>query len=401
MFTTKELKKLKKELIESLIKEAKKSLSQIPSKFKKKSEKLLNDYISSSSIAGLEVWLNAVAEYLYFEEAKRDIKTIQKSEESLENFQMAFTENLKKDFGVEDFRFIDWERTEPTYKNLMILMEEYANLAITPCYTLDTNVYLKSESNYTYYQKAVGDPSQKGVKIKTSRSKTPKEKIKQIEQAHEYLEIFWKDGYDLFKLLTDKIHIVQSNGLVSYSHFQEQGISYINFIDRDLLESIDDLIHENSHHHLNLILKKYKLIKKELKEDIFYSPWRKTLRPLYGIFHATFTFSYGALLFYNISKSAEWTFLNLDKQFLDRAYFRFVEETLYVEYSLFDLRWAIGKGYFTTKGIELIENLESYNRECILYLPNVLKMIKSKELKKEIQSIQKLLQNNRTKYKLM
>ncbi|HNB99965.1 MAG TPA: HEXXH motif-containing putative peptide modification protein, partial [Leptospiraceae bacterium] len=280
------------------------------------------------------------------------------------------------------------------------LFENFSEIALKPCYTIDHNVYLKEESNYSYYMRANGDPSQKGVKIKMTRTKTPKEKMDQIQKAHEYLETFWEEGFQLYRLLTDKVHIVQSNGLVSYSHFHEQGISYINFIDRDILESIDDLIHENSHHHLNLILKKYKIVKKEFKDDIFYSPWRKTLRPLYGILHATFTFSYAALLFYNIAKSSQWTFLDIDQKFLEKAYFRFIEETLYVEYSLYDLRFAIGKDLFTAKGIELIESLDKYNRDCLLYLPDVLKKIKSKELKKEIKNIQKVLHKNRTQYKI-
>ena len=39
----------------------------------------------------------------------------------------------------------------------------------------------------------------------------------------------------------------------------------------------------------------------------------------------------------------------MDEVFKERAYFRFAEETLMVQYSLFDLKWAIGKGLFTQK----------------------------------------------------
>lgn len=399
MIDLKTLQKLKLELFNSLIAEANQSLTKLPKEHRKKSESILKQYIDTKSIAGLELWVNGVSEHLYFSEAMKDLKEIGNDSTLLTEFQSAFTETLKADFGVEDFRFIEWERAKPTYPTLQGLLKTYCDQALTPCYTLNDNVFLGTESDLTTFEKADG-PSKKGVKVKIVRKKTPKEKLIQIQEAQEFLEAFWPDGFALYKLLTDKLHIVQSNGLVSYSHFHEQGISYINFIDRDILESIDDLIHENAHHHLNLILKKYNLIKKEFKEDIFYSPWRKTLRPLYGIFHATFTFSYAALLFYHIAKSENWTYTDLDETYKQRAYFRFAEETLYVQYSLFDLHWAIDKGLFTAKGISLIESLEKYNQECLSFLPDVKKKIKSKDLKHELDQVQKVLRECRAKYKL-
>ncbi len=400
MVSIKELRKLKQELLNSLITESKESLKQIPKEYRKKSETILKEYVRTESIAGLELWVNGVSEYLYFSEALKDLKQIENDSTQLKDFQFALTESLKTDFGVEDFRFIGWERVKPKYEALLLLLVKYSEEALTPCYTLDQNVFLGVDSDFSHFEKADGDPSTKGVKVKTIRKKTSQEKIIQILNAHEYLELLWAEGFELYSLLTDKVHIVQSNGLVSYSHFHEQGISYINFIDRDILESIDDLIHENSHHHLNLILKKYKIIKKEFKEDIFYSPWRKSLRPLYAILHATFTFSYGALLFYHIAKSEQWTFVDLDDAFKQRAYFRFVEETLCVQYSLVDLKWAIDKGLFTAKGISLVQSLSKYNEECLSFLPEVKKKIHSKEMKKDLETIQKTLREKREQYKL-
>ena len=400
MFSLKELQKLKSELFNSLVKEAKDSLPSIPKSERKKSEAVLKKYIDTKSIAGLELWVNGVFEFVYFLEAKNDLEEIKNDSALLKEFQEAFTESLKSDFGVEDFRFIDWERANTKYPTLKKLLENFSKGALKACNTLEENVYLGTKSDFSTYEKADGDPSTKGIKLKTTRKKTPTEKLEQIQKAHEYLEIFWEDGFELYSLLTDKVHIVQSSGLVSYSHFNEQGISYINFIDRDILESVDDLIHENAHHHLNLILKKYKLLKKDFKEDIFYSPWRKSLRPIYAILHATFTFSFGAILFYNIAKLEKWTFLDMDEVFKERAYFRFAEETLMVQYSLFDLKWAIGKGLFTAKGISLVESLSKYNEECLSYLPEVRKKIKSKEMKKNLDILQKTLKEKREQYKL-
>lgn len=398
MFNIKELAKLKEELLTSLIKESKNFTKRIPEKFKTKSTFVLKEYIRTKSIAGLEVWINGVSEYIYFEEARKDLDEIKKDSSQLKEFQLIFTENLKQDFGVEDFRFIDWERANPKYSQLSKLLDQFSNQALLSCHSLNTKVFLGTNSDYTHYEKANGDPSQKGLNIKTLNRKTPKEKIIQIQKANEYLEVLWPEGFNLYKLLTDKVHIIQSNGLVSYSHFHEQGISYINFIDRDILESVDDLIHENSHHHLNLILKKYKLIKKDIKEDIFYSPWRKSLRPLYAILHATFTFSYGALLFYHIAKSENWVYIELSENHRQRAYFRFIEETFSVAYSLYDLQAACNKGHFTAKGESLIKSLARYNQECMSYLPEIKTKILSKEKKQELDLIKKNLEQKRKMY---
>ena len=281
MFKLKELKKLKQELLNSLIKESKSLIKKLPKEIKTKSELVLKDYIHTESIAGLELWINGVSEYLYFLEALKDLTNLKNNPSVIKEFQAGFTESLKVDFGVEDFRFIDWERANANYPILNDLLNNFIDQTLIPCHSIQNDVYLGTNSDYTHFQKANGDPSVKGLKVKTILKKTPKNKMIQVQKANEYLEVLWSEGFELYKLLTDKVHIVQSNGLVSYSHFHEQGISYINFIDRDILESVDDLIHENSHHHLNLILKKYKIIKKDSKEDIFYSPWRKSLRPLF------------------------------------------------------------------------------------------------------------------------
>jgi hypothetical protein len=90
----------------------------------------------------------------------------------------------------------------------------------------------------------------------------------------------------------------------------------------------------------------------------------------------------------------------MDDVFKERAYFRFAEETLMVQYSLFDLKWAIGKGLFTAKGISLVESLSKYNEECLSYLPEVRKKIKSKEMKKNLDILQKTLREKREQYKL-
>ena len=104
MFSIKELQKLKQELLNSLVKEAESFLKHLPKEYKKKSESVLKEYIHTNSIAGLELWVNGVSEYLYFSEAIADLKEIENGSTELVEFQTVFTESLKVDFGVEDFQ---------------------------------------------------------------------------------------------------------------------------------------------------------------------------------------------------------------------------------------------------------------------------------------------------------
>jgi HEXXH motif-containing protein len=142
--------------------------------------------------------------------------------------------------------------------------------------------------------------------------------------------------------------------------------------DRDDLDLIDDLIHENSHHHLNLLLRKQVLYRGDQNREIFYSPWRRSLRPLRGILHATFTFTIGAMLFERLSsfeargarqgargkKRLTRSEIHLTKAQLLRARFRCLEEVESVRYSLQDLHYADHHlGWLTGSGRRLIGQL--------------------------------------------
>jgi HEXXH motif-containing protein len=135
------------------------------------------------------------------------------------------------------------------------------------------------------------------------------------------------------------------------------------------------LIHENSHHHLNLLLRKHVMYHRDHNQQIFYSPWRRSLRPLRGILHAAFTFTLGAMLFERLSTwasgrggSARWKGAGLTSRDLQRARFRCLEEVESVRYSIQDLeyadwhlKWLTGSGQRLVKQLaEAIEQVE-YN----------------------------------------
>lgn len=178
-----------------------------------------------------------------------------------------------------------------------------------------------------------------------------------MQQALSVIGSAWPEGDRLLALLTSRVVPLKATGVVSFSYRHRPGLSAINCFDRDRLDLIDDLIHENSHHHLNLLLRKDVMYQHDHNQEIFYSPWRRSLRPLRGILHATFTFTMGAMLFERLvtwgsgrAGSARWKKAGLSVRDLDRARYRCLEEIDSVRYSLKDLDLAGGHFKWLTRG---------------------------------------------------
>lgn len=196
----------------------------------------------------------------------------------------------------------------------------------------------------------------------TTVKPTEQRQVARIARAWHTIRHAWPEGHDVLMLLTSRIVPLRAKGVVSFSYRHRPGLSFINCFDRDNLDLIDDLIHENSHHHLNLLLRKYVMYHRDHNQQIFYSPWRRSLRPLRGILHATFTFTMGALLFQRLSSwasgrdgAARWKRAGLTQPDLHRARFRCVEEVESVRYSLQDLHYADHHlGWLTGSGRRLV-----------------------------------------------
>ncbi len=192
-----------------------------------------------------------------------------------------------------------------------------------------------------------------------------------IRRALAVLEARWPDGALLFSVLTSRVIPLSAKGVVSYSYRHRSGLSFINVFERDDLDLLDDLVHENSHHYLNLVLRKDPLLRGGGGEEIFYSPWRRSLRPLRGILHATFTFTMGALLFSSLSSGASGKpspggghaslrrgMPRFNRNLL-RARYRGLEEIASVLYSIRDLYRAGQRlGWLTARGLSLVRTLE-------------------------------------------
>lgn len=202
---------------------------------------------------------------------------------------------------------------------------------------------------------------------------TSADQVARIGRAWTIIQEAWPEGQEVLALLTARIIPLKAKGVVSFSYRHRPGLSFINCFDRDNLDLIDDLIHENSHHHLNLLLRKQILYHGDRNQLIFYSPWRRSLRPLRGILHAAFTFTMGAMLFERLSTwasgpggSARWKQAGLTQRDLQRARFRCLEEVESVRYSIQDLeyaswhlKWLTGSGQRLVKQLaEAIEQIE-------------------------------------------
>lgn len=194
---------------------------------------------------------------------------------------------------------------------------------------------------------------------------TDRRQVDRIVRAWQTIQLAWPEGHEVLALLTARIVPLQAKGVVSFSYRHRPGLSFINCFDRGNLDLIDDLIHENSHHHLNLLLRKYVMYRGDRNQQIFYSPWRRSLRPLRGILHATFTFTMGALLFQRLSSwgsgrngTERWKKAGLTQRDLQRARFRCIEEVESVRYSLQDLHYADHHlGWLTGSGRRLVGQL--------------------------------------------
>lgn len=238
---------------------------------------------------------------------------------------------------------------------------------------------------------------------------TGSKQVGRIAQAWNLIRQAWPEGHAVLELFTARIIPLKARGVVSFSYRHRPGLSFINCFDRDNLDLVDDLIHENSHHHLNLLLRKHIMYHGDRNQQIFYSPWRRSLRPVRGILHATFTFTMGALLFERLSTwgqrhEAAWREAGLTKRDLFRSRFRCLEEIESVKYSIQDLDYA-GRHlkWITSSGARLVRQLEdeiskveqriSRHRQAVLassFGPALLKHIKKLRHARETYSPMRL-----------
>jgi hypothetical protein len=228
--------------------------------------------------------------------------------------------------------------------------------------------------------------------------------LKNIGKALEIIKNYSPESYTRFCYFTHSIIPVNEKRIVSYSSQKLPGYSIINLYHRDFIDLLDDLIHENGHHHLNYYLNFTQLIHED-NDKIYYSPWRKSLRPVRGIYHAVFTFYWGMKLFGDLSQKIAEDKINIFKLTdlqKNKIRYRYLEEFLMLEFSFDELKLIEAQGKMTLAGKKLINKIRKEFDEDKRYSEVVFAFLK-KNSKNEFNQLIKLknhLKKMRVHYKL-
>lgn len=224
---------------------------------------------------------------------------------------------------------------------------------------------------------------------------------KNISQALANIKKAAPHLYTTFKSFTHTIVPVNEKGIVSYSMQSLPGYSSINMFDRDQLDLMDDLLHENGHHFLNTFLNHQDLINED-DYKIYYSPWRKALRSIRGIYHAVFTFYWALELYYHLDLAGEKKSLAFTKEERIKIMKRFLEEYYMLEYCRADLVHAYKNKRVNKEGNQLIniiyERISAYKKDTTAVLDKLKTLDPEGYL--EVTLIKTELENARAHYKL-
>lgn len=208
------------------------------------------------------------------------------------------------------------------------------------------------------------------------------------------------DLYSLFFEFTHTIIPINEQGIVSYSTQNLPGFSCINTFERGFLDLADDLLHENGHHYLNYYLNTTDLINED-DDKIYYSPWRRALRPIRGIYHATFTFYWASKLFGEMATSSSAMAILSEKQ-KDYAKLRYFEEYFMLKHCQPDLDDALKHEKITKEGYSLIQNVymnidnDAHQYRSIGLTEESL----SKESQSKLANLKQLLEDKEKEYRL-
>ncbi len=235
----------------------------------------------------------------------------------------------------------------------------------------------------------------KELELMTSTMNEMKIFSQRIEISLKVIRKFSPTSWERFIAFTDTIVPIKQKEFVSYSHQELPGVSMINLYDRDFVDLMDDLLHENGHHHLNFYLNNQKLISEPV-ESIYYSPWRRTLRPLRGIYHAYFTFFWAFKLFSDLASAKDqdsiWYLFSAAEK--EKIHWRAVEEFYMLEFTYHELKSAFDEGLINKKGWCLISEQRKLLHRMKTKVPDWEKKLKIhkkdlKTLKTELKLAQK------------
>ncbi len=174
-----------------------------------------------------------------------------------------------------------------------------------------------------------------------------------VEKALNVINCLSSDLSTIFHNYTHTIVPLYQEELVSYSMAILPGYSSINVRDRDFVDMVDDLLHENGHHFLNALLEGEDEIIYEDDDKIFYSPWRKALRPIRGLYHGLVTFYWAYRLFKELSVWEARSDHFSDEE-LQKVYYRFLEEAVLIRRCKTEIDQAYQLEKVTDFGMEVV-----------------------------------------------
>jgi hypothetical protein len=211
-----------------------------------------------------------------------------------------------------------------------------------------------------------------------------------IAKAISVLSLLDGSLIETLNCYTSFIVPISTEEIVSYSMPVLPHYSCINLYNRDDVDLIDDLIHENGHHFLNALLEGEEELIFEDDDKIFFSPWRRALRPIRGLYHGFLTFYWAYRLFKELStnEKALSTFSEEQRQ---KVHYRFLEEATLLRAcsgpleSAFNLEKVSKLGNDLTKLVfDELSADEACEKECLEKL-NDSNIAKLEELKTKLK----------------
>ncbi|MFA5582823.1 MAG: HEXXH motif-containing putative peptide modification protein [Bacteriovoracaceae bacterium] len=270
-------------------------------------------------------------------------------------FSGEFLQALNKGNSIKDAHLLTIEVLK---NHLLVLLERFihSNDEFHPHYRIQTSLGETGSKKPKRLLRSILNVDEKLIELYAHSLKEFKSFSSRIELALKLIKIYSPSSWDRFYSFTEVIIPINNEEFVSYSHQELPGYSMINLYHRDFIDLLDDLLHENGHHHLNYYLNLSKLIE-EPKDLDYFSPWRNSPRPLRGIYHAYFTFFWAYKLFRDliVNKDVKQDLYAFSKAEWKKIYSRAVEEFHMLNFSFEDLKKAKKKGLIHPEGWVLIE----------------------------------------------
>lgn len=342
------------------------------------------------------------------------------------NFLLTLTPELGKDFGPkEEMVFEKWNKSE--FADLFLKdLNRGLSLGKASARTLkvldghlvtfgERHILKNDKLSKSYrYQSSIGEFEKrkkisrlleitlhienKHLRLMTSSMKEMQTFAQRIEAALKIIKKHSPTSWDRFFAFTDVIIPINQPELVSYSHQDLPGYSMINLYHRDFVDLMDDLLHENGHHHLNYYLNLGTLIEEPV-ENIYYSPWRRTLRPLRGIYHAYFTFFWAFKLFADLAsaKDVDSIFYVFRPEEKEKIFWRVIEEYYMLNFTFQDLKWAKKQGLIHEAGWPLIQEQQKELQKFKKKIPLWEKQLKFH--KKDLKDLKATLKDAEKRFK--